>query len=205
MMNVKICGIQTGEDAQTAVRLGADALGFVFADSKRRITPADVRAITENVPKECLKVGVFVNEHPLMVNEIAGFCGLDAIQLHGDEYTADYEIIGLPIIRSIPVIAGENVFLQKYGKADYYLLDTGGGKARGGMGIAFDWRQVRGIGLGDDKVILAGGLNAANVGDAMQIVHPYMVDVSSGVETGGAKNPALMKAFIDAVKREEMV
>lgn len=205
MMKVKICGIQTGEDAQAAVRLGADALGFVFADSKRRVTPEDVRTITENVPNECLKVGVFVNEHPLMVKEIAGFCGMDAIQLHGDEYTADYEVVGLPIIRSIPVIEGENVLLQKYGKADYYLLDTGGGKARGGMGIAFDWRQVRGIGHRDEKVILAGGLNLANVREAIQIVHPHMVDVSSGVETGGVKSPALMKSFIDAVKREEMV
>ena len=203
-MKVKVCGIQTREAARAAVQLGADALGFVFAKSKRRVSPAIVRSIVEEVPDECLKVGVFVNEHPLMVREIARFCNLGAIQLHGDEHTRDYVSIGLPLIRSIPVIEGEKVDLNKYGKADYYLLDTGGGKARGGMGIPFDWKRVRGIGDGTDRIILAGGLNAANVSEAIQIIKPYMVDVSSGVETNGVKNPALIGHFINAVKREEM-
>ena len=96
------------------------------------------------------------------------------------------------------------MILNKYGKADYYLLDTGGGKARGGMGIPFDWDRVQGIGEGTDRIILAGGLNAANVSEAIQIIKPYMVDVSSGVETNGVKNPILMGDFISAVKREEM-
>ena len=203
-MKVKICGIQTRGAAGAAVQLGADALGFVFAKSKRRVSPAIVRSIVEEVPDECLKVGVFVNEHPLMVRDIAKFCNLGAIQLHGDENTSNYESIGLPIIRSIPVIEGEKVDLKRYGKADYYLLDTGGGKARGGMGIPFDWDQVRGIGEGTDQIILAGGLNAANVREAIQIIKPYMVDVSSGVETDGMKNPSLMGDFMNAVKREEM-
>ena len=169
-MKVKICGIQTREAARAAVQLGADAIGFVFAKSKRKVSPAIVRSIVEVVPDECLKVGVFVNEHPLMVRDIARLCNLSAIQLHGDENTSDYESIGLPIIRSVPVIEGEKVDLKRYGKADYYLLDTGGGKARGGMGIPFDWDQVRGIGDGTDRIILAGGLNAANVREAIQMI-----------------------------------
>ena len=204
-MKVKMCGIQTNDDARAAVSLGADAIGFVFAESRRRVSPALVRTIVEHVPDECMRVGVFVNEHPLMVKEIAHFCKLNAIQLHGDECTSDYELVGLPIIRSIPVIAGEKIDLTRFGKADYYLLDTGGGKERGGMGIPFDWKSVRGIGQGRDKIILAGGLNPVNVCEAMQVVEPFMVDVSSGVETDGKKDPELMKNFMKAVKREEMV
>ncbi len=204
-MKVKICGIQTSKDARAAVQMGAHALGFVFAKSRRKVSPAMVRTIVEDVPDECLKVGVFVDEDPLKVEEIARMCKLDAIQLHGDEYTSDYESIGLPIIRSIPVINGEIIDLKRFGRADYYLLDTGGGAARGGMGIAFDWKSVRGIGLGGEKIILAGGLNPVNVREAMQIIQPYMVDVSSGVETDGVKNPELIKAFMEAVKREETV
>ena len=199
MMKVKICGIQTSDDAKAAVQFGAHAIGFVFAESKRRVSPAVVRTIVEELPDTCMKVGVFVNEHPLMVREIAAFCHLTVIQLHGDEYTSDYESIGLPIIRSIPVMEGESVDLNRYGKADYYLLDTGGGKARGGMGIPFDWERVRGIGQGADRIILAGGLNQANVNQATKIVKPYMIDVSSGVEMDGVKNPEMIKNFMNEV------
>ena len=200
-MKVKICGIKTGEAACQAVEYGADALGFVFAESKRQITALKAKKIIDELPDHVWKVGVFVNEDASMVKEIAETAGLTHIQLHGDEDPSEYKTIGLPLIRSQSVRSEEDLIEVETIKADYILLDSPPGEYRGGNGSSFDWEQVNQYGHLKSNVILAGGLNSENISLAIAKVKPFMVDVSSGVETNGEKDLLKIKQFIYNAKK----
>jgi phosphoribosylanthranilate isomerase len=203
VLKVKICGIKSVEAARHAVESGADALGFVFAESKRKITSEDAKRIIDGLPPNIWKVGVFVNENPQTIKETALTVGLTHIQLHGEENHFDYEEIGLPLIKSASVASNDDVKLIESLNVPYILLDSLPGKYKGGNGSVFDWNTVKGLGDLKNNIILAGGLSPANVQEAISKVKPLMVDVSSGVETDGEKDFVKIKDFIKRAKRIE--
>ncbi|WHX38921.1 phosphoribosylanthranilate isomerase [Mesobacillus sp. AQ2] len=199
-MKVKICGIRTVEAALHAVECGTDALGFVFARSKRQTTALEAKKIIETIPEHVWKVGVFVNEDAGEIERIAEFVGLTHIQLHGDEVPADYQSIGLPIIKAVSVKSLEDLERIDALEADYILLDSPPTEYRGGNGSSFEWNLVKAIGKSMKNIILAGGLDPGNISKAISKVNPMMVDVSSGVETNGEKDFAKIQEFINNAK-----
>jgi len=200
MVRVKVCGITNVVDALAAVEYGADALGFVFANGPRRITPAAARDIIDHLPPFVVKVGVFVDAPPDVVASAIETCQLDLVQLHGSETPAYCEAFAPRVIKAFRVKDESVVELMLQFKAAAYLLDTWREASVGGTGYTFDWsiaRRARSAG----PIILSGGLNADNVADAITQVKPYAVDASSGLETGpGIKDHARMRAFIRAAK-----
>ncbi|MFL6556177.1 MAG: phosphoribosylanthranilate isomerase [Bacillus sp. (in: firmicutes)] len=199
-MKVKICGITDVETATAAVQYGADAIGFVFAESKRRIAIEKAKEIIAYLPKEVLKVGVFVNETSAEIEKIASTVGLTHIQIHGDETAAFSESLSLPVIKAISFQGNESLETMGSFPSDYILLDSPKGKYRGGNGTVFNWSEVNLNLINRKKVILAGGLDAGNVEAAINIIRPFMVDVSSGVETDGIKDLRKIKTFIEKAK-----
>ncbi|MEH7441479.1 phosphoribosylanthranilate isomerase [Bacillus sp. JJ1122] len=199
-MKVKICGIKSQEAAKYAVEHGADAIGFVFANSKRQIPLMDAKEIINELPAAVWKVGVFVNEDAETIVQTAKTAGLTHIQLHGEEQIEAYRNIDLPIIRSVSVSPGEDLTRIKKLKADFVLLDSPPEKFHGGNGMSFNWNLAEGIGASQQNVILAGGLNRDNVQAAISKIQPFMVDVSSGVETDGQKDLSKIRAFINKAK-----
>ncbi len=192
-MRIKICGITNLEDAKAAVHFGADALGFVFAESPRRISPEKARQITNQLPPFVAKVGVFVNAPMTHLRRVRDYCGLDAVQLHGEE-GADYiKSLGPSVIKALrlngkPLGELPNAAL---------LLDAYDPKLRGGTGKQCDWQRAQEIAR-DRLVILAGGLGPGNVVQAINQVKPYAVDVSSGVEREpGRKDHGKIASFIN--------
>jgi phosphoribosylanthranilate isomerase len=200
-MWVKICGITSEEDALLAVAMGADALGFVFAPSPRQMTPGAVRAITRRLPPEITTFGVFRDERPERVVEIVNEANLKGAQLHGDESREDSTYVGVRVPVVIRAFAAGDQRLARadeYG-ADLVMLDA----PSPGSGRVFDWRLAEGVPRGR-PLVLAGGLNPENVADAIRTVHPWGVDVSSGVEKRpGAKDPMKLRAFVQAAKAAE--
>lgn len=198
MTKVKICGITDVETAKFACRYGADALGFVFAESKRRIQIDQGQEIISQLPRSVWKIGVFVNEQIETVRFIAAECGLDYVQLHGDESNAYIRALDLPVIKAVEASAD----LPHTYEADYLLVDSPKGSIyRGGNGIPFDWRLLNELDSSlRQKLILAGGLNEHNVQRAISVVRPYMVDASSGLETDGKKDLNKITRFIANVK-----
>ncbi|RTR30985.1 phosphoribosylanthranilate isomerase [Robertmurraya yapensis] len=204
-MKVKICGIMDVEAGLYAVENGADALGFVFAESKRKITPELAKEIIKQLPEHVLKVGIFVNEKPEVIMEIANQTGLTDVQLHGDESPEDCEAFSIPVIKALSIgTIADLGKIDQYG-CDYVLLDSPKGKYRGGNGVKFDWSLLTGIESNGKKIILAGGLNPENIAEAIGIANPYMVDVSSGVETNGKKDLGKIQTFLARAKRREEV
>jgi len=199
-MKVKICGIMDTETGVEAARLGADAIGFVFADSKRRVQVTKAKEIVANLPKEVFKVGVFVNESVEVIERIAKEVGLTHIQLHGDEPAGLSKSLSLPVIKAVSFIDNESLSGYYSYPCEYLLLDSPKGKYRGGNGTVFDWNQVDTSRLQGKKIILAGGLHPDNVERAIQTIKPYMVDVSSGVETNGQKDLKKVQEFIEKAK-----
>lgn len=207
VVKVKICGITTIEDARCAVEAGADALGFVFAVSPRRVNVEVARAIIKGLPPFISKVGVFVNEESGRVEEIAHYVGLDTLQFHGDE-PPDYcrlfdrlKVIKAFRMRSGGVDISMEVVRYK-DSVDAFLLDTYVPGRIGGTGERFPWELA--LPLKEyGPLILAGGLTAENVGEAIRLLHPYGVDVSSGVEGDrkGIKDKRKVIEFISNVRR----
>jgi len=197
MVRVKICGITCREDADMAVEAGADALGFVFcATSSRCVTPQKAAAIIRELPPFVQTVGLFVDEEPEQVNWTADFCGLDLVQLHGDE-DPDYCVeINRRVIKAFRVKdAASLTAISRYRVAGY-LLDAWSPLAHGGTGLTFDWELAKGAGIAD-RLILAGGLTPENVAEAVRMVAPYGVDVSSGVESApGRKDAEKVREFV---------
>ena len=204
VVRVKVCGITTLADALHAVAMGADALGFVFyPGSPRYITSASARQIIAKLPPFVSIVGLFVNANSdVIINTIAE-CGLDVVQLHGDELPEQCCYGGVKVIKAVRVkdetcLAG----IEKYPVAAL-LLDAWSADAYGGTGQLGRWDLAAQV-ANQTPVILAGGLNSGNVAQAIEIVKPYAVDVSSGVESApGCKDPALIKSFIYTVKSTE--
>ncbi|TAL22484.1 MAG: phosphoribosylanthranilate isomerase [Nitrospirae bacterium] len=203
MVKVKICGTTNLEDALAAVDYGADALGFVFfKKSPRYISPAKAKAIIKKLPPFISTVGVFVNEDKIIVEKIADQTGINTIQLHGDEPPKTCKL-SRPVIKAIRVESLENLaVLSNYkDKVSAFLLDTYTTEEYGGTGKIFNWDiAVEAKQLG--RVILAGGLTPENIEQAIRRVHPYAVDVSSGVEAvKGKKDHLKMKLFIERAKK----
>lgn len=203
MTLVKICGLQEVEHVRAAVDAGADAIGFVFAKSRRQLTLSQAQKMTAVVPQDVLKVGVFVNETSEIVEKYAKEMPLDYVQLHGDESIEYVNSISVPVIKAFSISSKEDVQNALTYEVDLYLFDTPSIEFRGGSGKTFDWGVLDSDDLPKDKLILAGGLNAENVRVAIHTVHSFMVDVSSGVETDQRKDESKIRAFIRAVRDEE--
>lgn len=213
-VKVKICGITNSEDAFKAVEFGADALGFVFyRGSPRYIEPEKASVIIRRLPPFVSAVGVFVDESPLEILRISTLTGIDTLQLHGKE--APHTLIyPLKIIKAIRVRELKDLEpLNEYKNLQAFLLDTYSPEAFGGTGQIFNWdiaveakRLVEKITAGSRgnnpvRIILSGGLNPDNIEKAIRWVHPYGVDVSSGVEKEkGVKDHKKLKAFIETAK-----
>jgi len=199
MMNrlVKICGVKDLETAQAVVESGADFIGFLFADSQRKITVQEAKTICKTLSPAIKTVGVFKNQSPEEVNQVAATVGLDYVQLHGEESVAYINQINYPVIKAITVVDQTSIEIMDLyqGVVDYLLLDG----PLPGSGQGFDWSLLA-IDHLEVPVFLAGGLSIANVSRALAVLPVAGVDVSSGVETAGKKDPVKIKQFINQVK-----
>lgn len=201
-MLVKICGITSLEMAKIAVHAGADFLGFVFARSKREVSAAQAKEIIQQLPACIQTVGVFVNQNMREIEAIVQKTGLDFVQLHGEESAETVRKSTCPVIKSLPGTKDGLKKAAQYDTASYLLMDSPPlPHAHGGNGISFNWSILEGNTI-SSRLILAGGLTPENVADAIKQVNPIGVDVSSGVETDGRKDPDKIKAFIQAAKRQ---
>jgi phosphoribosylanthranilate isomerase len=215
MTRIKICGIRTEEQAIAAARAGADFIGVVFAPSPRQVTPDIAIKIVKALKKRktTIKVvGVFVNVHAGTVNRLVEMCGLDRVQLSGDEPWEYCRDIDRPMIKAMRV-GRTNPAEQVMKDIDYgmkilngreiiVLLDTSVPERYGGTGETFDWELARPIAR-QYPVIIAGGLTPTNVSQAIKEISPWGVDVSTGVETVGVKDVNKIKKFIEAVRKAD--
>ncbi len=204
MIKVKICGITNFEDAQTAILAGCDMLGFVFYEkSPRYIRPDRAGDIISSLPGEVEKVALFVNEQKKTVIDILNqIKEIDILQFHGDE-TPDYcNAFNKRIIKAIRVKNKDSVKQMASYNVNFFLLDAFKKDVYGGTGENFEWKLAKDAKAYNVPIILSGGLNPENVKEAIELVEPYAVDVSSGVEISpGRKDPELIKKFIEQVKK----
>ncbi len=199
MTRIKICGIKRKEDALVCAAAGADAIGLVFADSPRRVQVQEAADICMGLPPFISRVGVFVDEKSDTVQQIAKLCGLMALQFHGSEDGPYCRSFSLPVIKAVHVSTSADLSVLGQFPADCFVLDTFDPDLPGGTGRSFDWSLL--TGLPQVPIILAGGLTADNVAEAIRLVRPYAVDVSGGVEKNGKKEKKMMEAFISAARR----
>lgn len=202
MTRIKVCGITRVEDAQVAARAGASAIGMVFWPASPRAVAVDTaRAIVAALPAGVPAIGVFVNQPVEEINEVVDAAGLFGVQLHGDEPPDMIPRIKRPVIRAARADAISAI--EELPAHVTVLLDAVDPERRGGTGRTIDWMAAAEIAR-RRPVVLAGGLTAANVGEAIGVVHPYAVDVSSGVEIApGIKDHDRIREFIDAVTRAD--
>jgi len=201
MVRVKVCGITNAVDALRAVELGADALGFIFyKGSKRYIDPRDAHRIISSLPPFISSVGVFVNQTVPEIKGAVETSGVDTVQLHGDETPEFCAMLPYKLIKAVRVKDTVNSDQVELYPVRAILFDKHTDEMYGGTGTSFDWGVLKGINI-SKKVILSGGLTPENVSRAIEIVKPYGVDVSTGVEDSpGKKNHMKMRKFIEAVK-----
>lgn len=206
-MQVKICGVTRVEDAVVAVESGADAIGLIFyAGSKRFITPKAAANIISNVSPYTTIVGLFVNADEAQVRETLACCPLSQLQFHGDESARFCSSFDRPYVKSVPVSipATMSKIVAAHTSARAYLFDTQVQGEHGGTGKAFDWRLMPQKNIGHR--VLAGGLDAENVAEAIRIANPDAVDISSGVEVmPGVKDHDKLYRFIRAAKSADEV
>jgi phosphoribosylanthranilate isomerase len=199
VVQVKICGICDAAGAEAAVEAGADLIGFHFCSSQRRITPEEAKVIVEDLSLRPTIVGVFIDQEPDEVRQIAEFVGLDLVQLHGSE-PPGFEA-GRPVVKVLKVRDGQVPDAEAW--PDPVMLDSWSADQRGGTGLAWDWELARPL-LATRKVFIAGGLEPGNVGKVVSGFRPYGVDVSSGVEASiRVKDPDKVRAFVHAVRLAE--
>lgn len=199
MTKIKLCGLSRPCDIEAANGLHPEYIGFVFAPkSKRCVTPEKAAELRRLLAPDIQAVGVFVNETPEIIAGLLNNGTIDIAQLHGGE---DKEYIkrlrtltGKPIIQAFRIGAQQDILAAGNSAADFVLLDSGAG-----TGTVFDWSLLQGI---QRPYFLAGGLDPDNVRAAIETLHPYAVDVSSGIETDGAKDKIKMAAFVAAVRKE---
>lgn len=197
-MFIKICGTTSAEDALLAVSLGADALGFIFAESKRQVDAATVAAIVPQLPKDVVAVGVFRNESAARIAEVVNETGLRGVQLHGSEGPEISQALRDTVPFLVQVFTADDSRLEHLAEypIDAVLLDS----PTPGSGETFDWSQIADL-PERHRVILAGGLNSANVAEAIERVRPWGVDAVSGVEAApGRKDPEALAAFISSAR-----
>lgn len=203
-IRIKICGLMRPEDILYVNRVRADYAGFILAEGRRRTLDRErVKELAADLAPGILKTGVFVNQDPDWIAETVRITGIDAVQLHGSE--TEKEILYLRklldegpgkqcrIVRAFRVEGPEDILRAEESSADLVLLDHGAG----GSGEAFDWSLA---GKAGRPFFLAGGLDAENVQEAIRLLKPWAVDVSSGVETGGKKDPEKIRKFTEAVR-----
>jgi phosphoribosylanthranilate isomerase len=205
-MWVKICGTTNLEDALVSVEAGADALGFIFAPSPRRISPKGAKKIISELPKKVEKVGVFVNQRREVILDTVGEAGLTAIQLHGDEDPESAEILKkrvrvYKVVNAHSVANGADEFVNV---AAAIFVDAGSREKRGGTGRTFAWDEAAPfikLLRRRTKVVIAGGLDPGNVSRAIELFQPWGVDVVSGVEKEpGKKDHDKVRAFVTAAR-----
>ena len=198
---IKICGITSLADAKGVVAAGADAIGFVFhPSSPRYVTPERVAEIVAALPPFISTVGLFVNTPAVKIHQIMVQTGLQLVQLHGDESVTECCLDPYPVIKALRVRDEDSLSQLDNYPVTALLLDAWSDEHYGGTGRQFDWQLVSRAVL-DKPIILAGGLNPANVATAIQLVNPYAVDVSSGVEgEPGQKDLTLVAQFIEQVR-----
>lgn len=202
---IKICGLTSPQDIEAVNAARPDCIGFVFAESRRRLTPRQALTLKRQLDPEIKSVGVFVNASQSDILEICSQGILDAVQLHGDEPPAFAESVrretGCPVIKAFRIKDRESLEAVKtFPEADCLLLDAYNKNAYGGTGEAFNWEL-----LGENTVgspfFLAGGLKIENIEKAIKTVRPYGVDISSGVETDGRKDPDKIMEIINKIRR----
>ena len=200
MTKIKLCGLSRACDIEEANRLQPDYIGFVFAKKSRRcVTAEQVGELKKQLRPEIRAVGVFVNEAPEAVAALLNRGVIDLAQLHGSE-DAEYirrlrDLTDSPLIQAFRIRSKEDLSRAEASAADEILLDAGAG-----TGTVFDWSLLRNM---ERRYFLAGGLNPENVREAIRDLHPYGVDVSSGIETDALKDRTKMAAFVAAVREED--
>ncbi len=204
MVKIKICGLKTMEDIRMVNRQKPDFAGFVFAGSKRRITPEQAAEMKKELLPEIRSVGVFVNEDPERIAGLAESGVLDYIQLHGDEDGEEIRWIkdttGKPVIKAVRVRSREDILQAEKLSCEYLLLDAYKAGEYGGSGECFCWEMIPEL---EKPFFLAGGLNAENIAEALKTCRPWAVDVSSSVETDGRKDEEKVRRFMRAVRLEK--
>ena len=201
MTKIKLCGLSRPCDIEWANALMPDYIGFVFAQkSKRYVSPERAKALREGLDSNIRAVGVFVNEAPEVVAALLNTGVVDLAQLHGGEDEEYIKVLrGLtdkPLIQAFRIENTTDLNRARQSRADCILLDNGAG----GTGATFDWALLKGF---DRPYFLAGGLDSGNVRQAIATLRPFAVDVSSGIETNGAKDYMKMTAFVNAARHEE--
>ena len=203
-MRIKICGLTRNQDVQVAVAEGADALGFVlYAPSPRAVTVEQAALLIKDSPAFVTTVALFVNESAEEIVRALTVCSFDLLQFHGDETPQFCRQFNRPYMKAIRVRSAEDIHraVQQYPDAKALLLDAYVENLPGGTGQAFDWRLIPELSI---PWVLAGGLNANNVADAVNQVQPFAVDVSGGVEASkGIKDRQKIKDFISEVRNVE--
>jgi phosphoribosylanthranilate isomerase len=201
MVRVKICGICDADAAQAAIEAGADLIGFHFCSSERQVTPEEARAIVDGLSLRPTIVGVFIDQDPREVRDIADFVGLDLIQLHGSEEPG-FDV-GRPLMKVLKV--KDDQVPDAGAWPDPIMLDTWSPDQHGGTGRTWNWDRAHEL-LATRKVFIAGGLEPGNVGKVVSRFKPYGVDVSSGVEAAVRfKDPDKVRAFVHAVRLAEVL
>lgn len=206
MTKVKICGLMRPEDIDALNEARADFAGFVFAPGRHQMMPGNVRSLVEKLSPGILPVGVFVDEQPKEIADIALYCRLGAVQLHGMEDNAYISKLrrmlrcGVQVIQAVRVKDAESLDRASASNCDLLLLDAFTNGVAGGTGTSFDWSLLMGF---ECPFLLAGGLSERNLQDVLERFHPYGVDVSSGVETDGAKDKDMITRFINLARSFE--
>lgn len=198
MTKIKLCGLSRPEDIAAANEVNPDYIGFVFAPkSKRYVSPTQAAQLKQQLAPGIQAVGVFVKEDPETVVHLLEDGVIDVAQLHGSESEAYIRTLRQhthkPIMQAFRVDTPADLEKAQASSADYILLDSGDG----GTGERFDWSLLTGV---TRPYFLAGGLDPENVGEAVEKLKPYAVDVSSGIETDGKKDPEKMRSFVRAVR-----
>ncbi|MDD6233639.1 MAG: phosphoribosylanthranilate isomerase [Lachnospiraceae bacterium] len=198
MVRIKICGLMRMEDVEAVNLYRPDYIGFIFAPSRRRITVETAENMAGRLDDGIQRVGVFVDENREKIAKITESGIINVVQLHGHESDEDVtwisERTGVPVIKSVSVRTSDDIEGYRHNPADYLLLDNGAG----GSGEKFDWTHVHDI---ERDFFIAGGINISNIEEALKF-NPYCVDVSSGVETDGYKDPDKIHKIIDIVRRK---
>lgn len=205
MARIKICGLRRGEDIAYVNECKPDFAGFVFAESRRKVAKEQAKELRRLLSPEIIPVGVFVNEEIETIAELVQEGIIDVVQLHGDE-TEEYiqqlrwRVGDAAIIKAVRVAAKEDVVECDKTSADYLLFDSRSLETYGGTGTTFDWKLIKDI---SKPFFLAGGINVENVEEAIKMLHPFAVDVSSAVETDGFKDREKISRIVKLVKEEE--
>jgi len=193
MTRIKLCGLMGLDDITYANAVACDYVGFVFAKSRRQISPELAATMRLALKKEIISVGVFVNEQIATIRALVESGTIGMVQLHGDEneqyLTSLQRELSIPVIKAVSITDQKSLLPYLSSPADYLLLDAG----KGGTGTRFDWSLAQAC---TRPFFLAGGLNSENLQEAIRTTHPFAVDLSSGLEKGGRKDVSLMQQAV---------